>query len=174
MMSQVSQMVRAALMVSDLDASREFYTRVLGLTEVYLDATAKGGNMHALMGMPASVTTRTCILKVPGKPAYGMVGLFEVRDPQPPRLDRQSLTSNIGELCMVFYCDDLDPVYAEAQRRGLAIVAPPVALVIRGHRKQREMTFRGPDGEKINLIEWDLAKAEAGEKPELWQGVPEG
>jgi hypothetical protein len=34
------------------------------------------------------------------------------------------------------------------------------------------MTFRGPDGEKINLIEWDLARAEAGERPEKWAGRP--
>jgi catechol 2,3-dioxygenase-like lactoylglutathione lyase family enzyme len=172
-MSQVSQMVRAALMVSDLDASREFYSKVLGLTEVYLEGVAQGGNMHALIGMPASVTTRTCILKVPGKPAYGMVGLFEVRNPQPPRLQREATSSNIGELCMVFYCDDLDPIHDEATRRGLTIVSPPVPLRIRGFVKQREMTLRGPDGEKINLIEWDLDRADAGERPELWTGVKE-
>lgn len=169
----VSQMVRAALMVSDLDKSREFYTNVLGLAEVYTEGVAKGGNMHALIGMPDTVTTRVCILKVPGKPAYGMVGLFEVKEPQPPRIQRQNTSSNIGELCMVFYCDNLDPVHDEAKRRGLTIVAAPVALHVRGHIKQREMTIRGLDGEKINLIEWDLAKADAGDRPEKWPGVPE-
>jgi catechol 2,3-dioxygenase-like lactoylglutathione lyase family enzyme len=173
-MPHVSQMVRAALMVSDLDRSREFYTAVLGLTEVYSEGVAQGGNMHALIGMPASVTTRTCILKPPGKPAYGMVGLFEVRDPQPPRIERPGAGSNVGELCMVFYCEDLDPVHEEARRRGLVVVSPPVPLRIRGHVKQREMTIRGPDGEKINLIEWNIDKADAGERPEKWAGVPEG
>jgi catechol 2,3-dioxygenase-like lactoylglutathione lyase family enzyme len=166
-------MVRAALMVSDLEQSREFYTNVLGLTEVYSEGIAKGGNLHALIGMPETVTTRTCILKVPGKPAYGMVGLFEVRDPQPPRIRRQAATSNIGELCMVFYCDDLDPVHDEARKRGLTIVSPPVPLRVRGHVKQREMTIRGPDGEKINLIEWDLVRADAGDRPEKWPGRPQ-
>jgi catechol 2,3-dioxygenase-like lactoylglutathione lyase family enzyme len=169
----VSQMVRAALMVSNLDASREFYTTVLGLTEVYSEGVAQGGNMHALIGMPDTVTTRVCILKVPGKPAYGMVGLFEVKNPAPPRIQRANARSNVGELCMVFYCDNLDPVYAQAQARGLTVVAAPVALRVRGHVKQREMTIRGPDGEKINLIEWDLARADAGDRPEKWPGVPE-
>jgi hypothetical protein len=68
---------------------------------------------------------------------------------------------------------DLDPVHAEAQRRGLVVVSPPVPLRIRGYVKQREMTLRGPDGEKINLIEWDLAKANAGSRPEPWTGVLE-
>jgi hypothetical protein len=35
------------------------------------------------------------------------------------------------------------------------------------------MTIRGLDGEKINLIEWDLGKADAGDRPEKWPGVPE-
>ncbi|MSQ85922.1 MAG: VOC family protein [Alphaproteobacteria bacterium] len=169
----VSQMVRAALMVSNLDQSRDFYTQVLGLTEVYTEGEAKGGNMHALIGMPDTVTTRVCILKVPGKPAYGMVGLFEVKNPSPPNIQRHNSSSNIGELCMVFYCDNLDPIHKAAKARGLTIVAAPVQLRVRGHIKQREMTLRGPDGEKINLIEWDLAKADAGDRPEKWPGVPE-
>jgi len=169
----VSQMVRAALMVSDLDRSRKFYSEVLGLTDVYSEGTAKGGNMHALIGMPATVTTRVCVLKVSGKPEYGMVGLFEVKDPSPPPIQRQNTSSNVGELCMVFYCDNLDPVYAYAQKNVLMIVSPPVPLRVRGHVKQREMTLRGPDGEKINLIEWDLARADGGDRPEKWAGVPE-
>jgi catechol 2,3-dioxygenase-like lactoylglutathione lyase family enzyme len=128
-------MVRAALMVSDLEKSREFYTTVLGLTEVYTEGVAKGGNMHALIGMPDTITTRVCILKVPGKPAYGMVGLFEVKNPQPPRIQRQNASSNVGELCMVFYCDNLDPVHEHAKKRGLTIVSPPVPLRVRGHVK---------------------------------------
>lgn len=169
----VSQMVRAALMVSDLEKSREFYTNVLGLTEVYSEGVAKGGNMHALIGMPDTITTRVCILKVPGKPAYGMVGLFEVKDPAPPKIQRQNASSNVGEFCIVFYCDNLDPVHEQAKKRGLTIVSPPVPLHVRGHVKQREMTIRGLDGEKINLIEWDIAKADAGDRPEKWPGVPE-
>jgi catechol 2,3-dioxygenase-like lactoylglutathione lyase family enzyme len=169
----VSQMVRAALMVSDLDRSRDFYSNVLGLTDVYTQGEAKGGNMHALIGMPDTVTTRVCILKVPDKPEYGMVGLFEVKNPSPPQIQRHNASSNIGELCMVFYCDNLDPVYEAAKKRGLQIVAAPVQLRVRGHIKQREMTIRGPDGEKINLIEWDIPRADGGDRPEKWPGVPE-
>lgn len=169
----VSQMVRAALMVSDLDKSREFYETVLGLTDVYTEGVAQGGNMNALIGMPDTVTTRVCVLKVPGKPEYGMVGLFEVKNPAPPRIQRQNDSSNVGELCMVFYCENLDPVFEQAKKRGLTIVSPPVPLRVRGHVKQREMTFRGPDGEKINLIEWNIARADSGDRPEKWPGVPE-
>jgi predicted enzyme related to lactoylglutathione lyase len=143
---------------------------VLGLTETYLESAVSGGNIHVLMGTPASSETRICILKTPGTPAYGMVGLFEVRNPVPPRLDCASSGAQFGEIVLVFYCEDLDRVMAQVAARGLAVVAPPTPLEVRGRVKQREMTFRGPDGEKINLIEWSLARAEAGERPEKWAG----
>lgn len=166
-------MVRAALTVSDLDRSREFYKSVIGLTEVFRESTVQGGNMHSLIGMPSSIATRICILKTPNKPAYGMVGLFEIKNPAPPVVRRPSQGSNIGEFCIVFYCDDLDPVFTYACEHGLEVVAPPTPLRIGGNVKQREMTLRGPDGELINLIEWDLARADAGDRPETWPGVPE-
>lgn len=170
----VSPLVRAALTVSSLERSREFYVEVLGLSEVFLESAVDGGNMHALMGMPASTRARICILKTPGTPAYGMLGLFELVDPSPPRLDFRGEGSLVGELCLVFYCPDLDAVMREVEARRLVVVAPPMALEVRGRIKQREMTFRGPDGEKINLIEWDLARADAGERPEKWSGEAPG
>ena len=170
----VSPLVRAALTVSNLERSREFYVEVLGLSEVFLESAVEGGNIHALMGVPASTRTRICILKTPGTPAYGMLGLFELAGPQPPRLDFRGEGSLIGELCLVFYCPDLDAVMREVEARRLTAVAPPMPLEVRGRVKQREMTFRGPDGEKINLIEWDLARADAGERPEKWAGTAIG
>jgi catechol 2,3-dioxygenase-like lactoylglutathione lyase family enzyme len=170
---KISQMVRAALQVSNLDQSRAFYSDVFGLTEVYSEGTAEGGNMHDLIGMPDGVTTRVCILKQPDFTAYGMVGLFEVTNPSPPMIERPSQGSNIGELCMVFYCSDLDEVIRRAQNHPHTMICEPVRLRVRGYIKQREMAMRGPDGEKINLIEWDPDKAVEGDRPEKWKGEPE-
>ena len=129
--------------------------------------------MHELIGMPAGVTTRVCILKQPDFSAYGMVGLFEVNNPAPPRIERPSQGSNIGELCMVFYCSDLDELIRRAEGHAHSIIREPVRLRVRGHIKQREMALRGPDGEKINLIEWDPQQATSGHRPEKWAGEPE-
>jgi len=170
---KLSQMVRAALQVSDLDRSKAFYVDVLGLSEVYSEGAAQGGNMHALIGAPDSVTTRVCVLKQPDFSAYGMVGLFEVTNPAPPRIERPSQGSNIGELCMVFYCSDLDELIRRARNHDHTVICDPVRLRVGGYIKQREMAMRGPDGEKINLIEWDPDEAIAGARPEKWQGDPE-
>jgi catechol 2,3-dioxygenase-like lactoylglutathione lyase family enzyme len=174
---KLSQMVRAAIQVSDIAVSKKFYVDVLGFTEVYSQGTATGGNMHAFIGMPDSVVINVCILKQPKYSAFGMVGLFEAKNPEPPRLQRTSEGANLGELCMVFYCSDLDLVVEKLSGHPHSIVCAPERLRVRGYIKQREMALRGPDGEKINLIEWDPDKAKIpgleGGRPETQKGEVE-
>ena len=104
-MTEISPMVRTALFVADLPASRQFYEQILGLQECWFEGELTEGNAHQLLGMPAGTHTRACILKAPG-PAWGMVGLFEITQPQPPRLSRELGSINQGETCLVFYCAD--------------------------------------------------------------------
>ena len=169
---KLSQMVRTAVQISDLERSKAFYQTVLGFSEVYAEGTAEDGNMHEFIGMPAGVTTRVCILKQPDYSPYGMIGLFEVKNPSPPTIERSSQGCNLGELCMVFYCSDLDEIIRRADGHAHSIVCEPARIEIRGRIKQREMAMRGPDGEKINLIEWDPDEAVSGNRPEKWAGDP--
>jgi len=37
----------------------------------------------------------------------------------------------------------------------MPVLCPPLMLEVDGVARQREMTFRDPDGVLINLIEWD-------------------
>ena len=147
-------MVRAALLVADLERSRGFYSDLLGLKEVFFEGELSEGNTHALLGVPASTRLRAVILKAPG-PAYGMVGLFELAEPTPPTVTRQSDAAHVGDATLVFYCDKLDPVYEQLVTGGHTVISPPVNLVIGDFVKQREMIFRDPDGVLLNLIEWD-------------------
>jgi catechol 2,3-dioxygenase-like lactoylglutathione lyase family enzyme len=163
-------MVRAALLVADLDRSRAFYTGLLGLTEVFFEGELSEGNTHVLLGVPASTRIRAIILKAPG-PAYGMVGLFELTEPTPAPVQRPSSAAHVGDVTLVFYCDQLDPVFESLKRDGHTIISPPVNLVIGDFVKQREMIFRDPDGVLINLIEWDPDEAR---RPELRRQEDEG
>ena len=169
-MPNFSPMVRAALMVSDLDRSRAFYKDILDLDDVFVEGEVHGGNMWEVLGVPATTVTRLCVLKRPGQPEFGMVGLFELTNPQPRPVERSVTGMNVGELTLVFYCDDLDAVTAKLEAGGHVIVSPAMPLRIRGYVKQREMIFRDPDGALINLIEWDPNRPD---KPETWQGVRE-
>ena len=149
-----SPLIRAALIVSDLDRSVAFYTDVIGLEETFFEGTLDHPAAAQLIGMPPESNIRARILKVPG-PAFGMVGLFESTDPAPPELKRPNKGVNLGELCMVFYVSDLDPVVARLEAGGHDIVCPPVFLQVGERGGQREMTFRDPDGAMINMIERD-------------------
>ena len=153
-MESISPMVRSALMVSDLERSTRFYRDLLGLDETWYAGELSDGNAHRLLGMPAGSLTRACILKAPG-PAWGMVGLFEISQPTPPLLARDNGRINQGETCLVFYHRDLDAVQAGLEAEGLPVLCPPLMLEVDGVARQREMTFRDPDGVLINLIEWD-------------------
>ena len=151
---RLSPMVRAALLVGDLERSRAFYGELLGLDEVFFEGELSEGNTHALLGVPASTRLRAVILKAPG-PAYGMVGLFELTEPAPAPVTRQGSAAHVGDVTLVFYCADLDPVHQQLVADGHTIISPPVNLVIGDFVKQREMIFRDPDGVLVNLIEWD-------------------
>ena len=153
-MATTSPMVRSALFVSDLGVSTHFYRDLLGLNEVWYEGELSEGNAHQLLGMPASALTRAKILKAKG-PAWGMVGLFEVTDPRPKPVTSDQSTINIGESCLVFYHSDLDLVMNALRKGNHVVVCEPVLLEVDDKGRQREMTFRDPDGVLINLIEWD-------------------
>ncbi len=149
----ISPLVRSALFVRDLERSTRFYRDLLGLTEVWYEGELTDGNAHQLLGMPAGGVTKARILKAEG-PAWGMIGLFEISNPSPPVAQVDSTKINIGETCLVFYSTDLDRVLRELEAGEHAVLCPPLLLEVDGKARQREMTFRDPDGVLINLIEW--------------------
>lgn len=153
-MATISPMVRSALMVADLDRSTQFYQEVLGLDETWYVGELSDGNAHQLLGMPAGCLTRARILKAPG-PAWGMVGLFEISAPTPATGTMDSQRINQGETCLVFYHADLDRVLTLLEQQHCKVLCPPLLLTVDGQSRQREMTFRDPDGVLINLIEWN-------------------
>ncbi|MDG2321292.1 MAG: VOC family protein [Rhodospirillaceae bacterium] len=161
-MALVSPMVRTALFVSDIDRSAAFYKEVMELEDVY----AEGGLTHAtaakLLGMPPETNIRYKILRAAGL-NKGMVGLFQMKDPEPPNISKRPDGCSVGEACLVFYCADLDVVHDRLITGGHHVVCPPLHLEVEieagaiesDGRGQREMTFHDPDGVLVNLIEMD-------------------
>jgi len=154
---EISPMVRTAIFVADLERSIAFYRDVLGLEEIFLDATLNHPAIPPLLGTDPKSVTRCRIVKAPG-PAVGMVGLFEVSNPAPPALAVHDGGVRVGEAAIVFYAANLDPVMAALSARNHPVFCPPVHFRYAGPG-QREMTFRDPDGQLINVIERDPAVA---------------
>ncbi|MEM7708534.1 MAG: VOC family protein [Pseudomonadota bacterium] len=164
---KLSQMVRTAILTANLDRSRTFYEQVLGMTDVYWQGHLNDPTVWHLLGTADNAQCRAVILKPPGQPDFGMVGLFEVSGPGPSALPEASNEIRVGEGVCVFYCSDLEYVVDRTETFGGRVVAAPINLVHEGRTKQREMCLRDPDGHAINLIEWDPAEVR---RPELTPG----
>lgn len=165
-MLRISAMVRSALMVEDLARSTDFYAQVLGMRDVYWEGTLKGTSVERLLGVPKGSVCNARIL-TPTPQNMGMVGLFELSQPKPQRVQKRDDTSQIGEAFLVFYASDLDEVMRRLDAGNHRVLCPPIALEHEGQVKQREMGCLDPDGFKINLIEWDPS---AEKRPELTPG----
>lgn len=153
-MSHVTPLRRTAITVEDLERSLRFYRQVLGL-KVWMRGRAGPENpcFARLMGAPSG-TVRYAILQS-GDVEWGMVGLFELTAPRPPRRPlRQPGRNHRGEACLVFYTPDVRRIHRLASRRGAHVVCAPVSLVLDAHGVESlEMTLRDPDGVLLNFIQ---------------------
>ena len=151
--SSVSALVRAALIVGDLDRSSAFYRDLLGLSEVYFDGDLTDPAATRLLGVRPDHKVRARIFQAPG-PSFGMVGLFEVT-PRPAPVEKRNDGANVGEAILVFYAADLDLLVERLEAGGHTIICPPIHLQVTPTSGQREMTCADPDGVLVNLIESD-------------------
>jgi catechol 2,3-dioxygenase-like lactoylglutathione lyase family enzyme len=152
-----SPLIRAALIVSDLDRSQRFYRDLLGFTEEYASGETRSEAFTTLLGQPAGALCRFRVLKQPG-PSFGMIGLFELSQPSPPAVPPPTASVASGNVVLVFYLADLDPFVARLGQYGGRLLAPVVDLASR-HRSQRELVACDPDGVRVNLIEREPAEA---------------
>jgi catechol 2,3-dioxygenase-like lactoylglutathione lyase family enzyme len=148
----ISSLVRAALMVRDLERSSAFY-RGLGLTEVYYEGALDSASSARTLHLPATTTLHCRILKRPDTANFGMVGLFEAGNPPLPETPQAaSVSPRAGEVVLVFYVPDIDAALEKARRNAASLTAAP-ELFTMPHRSQYECLLRDPDGFLINLIE---------------------
>lgn len=158
-----SPLVRAALIVTDLDRSREFYGSLLGFTEEFASGVTRDSAVTALLGQPPDSLCRFVVVKRPG-PAFGMIGLFEASDPVPPsRPDTQPAVSR-GDVFLVFYVREFDAFLAGLEAAGGRLLVPPT-VVANKYRPHRELVACDPDGVRINLFERDPSEAWRTEGP---------
>ncbi|MFN7549999.1 MAG: VOC family protein [Pseudomonadota bacterium] len=146
----ISPLVRAALRVSDLGRSRAFY-EALGFTEVYFEGALDAAVAPALLGVDAGARVSCAILKTPGQPNFGMVGLFRIDEPKPVARPGGSGGFRVGEAALVFYVADIDAALTAALLCGGTRVSGPLLFVM-PHRAQHEAMVRDPDGVLINLV----------------------
>ncbi len=158
-----SPLVRAALIVSDLDRSREFYHSLLGFTEEFASGVTRDSAVTALLGQPPGSLCRFVVIKRPG-PAFGMIGLFEASEPTPPSRPEPQAAVSRGDVFLIFYLREFDPFLARLEAAGGRLLVPPT-VVNNKYRSHRELVACDPDGVRINLFERDPSEAWRTEGP---------
>jgi catechol 2,3-dioxygenase-like lactoylglutathione lyase family enzyme len=151
---RVTPLKRTAIIVRDMERSLQFYRRVLGM-KIWVrgEAGAELPELYRLLGAPPC-RTRWIILQS-ADVDWGMVGLFELTDPEPPaKTHADPARANRGEACLVFHTPDVEAIYAGAKAMGLPVLCPPTVLEIKSHGiESLEMTIRDPNGVLVNFIE---------------------
>lgn len=146
----ISPLVRAALRVADLGRSRAFYA-ALGFTEIHFEGALDAEVVPALLGVDPTARTRCVIVKTPGQPNFGMIGLFQIDEPRPQVRPGGSGGYQVGEAALVFYVADMETTLTSALMHGGIRISGPLQLVM-PHRAQPEAMLRDPDGVLINLV----------------------
>ncbi|WP_397416639.1 VOC family protein [Phenylobacterium sp.] len=147
---EISSLIRSALFVSDLKRSTAFYA-ALGLTEVYFEGELDAASTSAALKTPSDAVCRCRIVKPPGRPNTGMVGLFQL-DPPLSAIPSPEGPPRMGEVALVFYAQPIAEVVDAARAAG-ATWSPDPTLFVMPHRQQLEVCLRDPDGVLINLID---------------------
>ena len=152
-----SPLVRAALIVSNLERSQRFYGELLGFSEEYASGETRSEAFSTLFGRPAGSRWRFVVLKQPGA-SFGMIGLFELSEPVPPAPATSGVGVARGDVLLVFYLANLDPFVARVQSLDGRLLVPPVHVKSL-KSAQRELVACDRDGVQLNIIERDPAEA---------------
>jgi catechol 2,3-dioxygenase-like lactoylglutathione lyase family enzyme/quinol monooxygenase YgiN len=136
----------AAVVVSDLDRSVDFYTRLFG-GEVEVIRGIEGEEMAALHGLP-SARFDLAFLR------YGeaRIELFQFHEPAPAEGPGPLAANQIGAAHVAFQIDDVMAAYERLLAAGVEFSRPPLAPT-EGEAAGFVLAFLyDPDGNRIELI----------------------
>jgi catechol 2,3-dioxygenase-like lactoylglutathione lyase family enzyme len=151
---------RTTLIVRDIDASVDFYRRVMGM-DIWYDQTMTVGGQVLPAGEPGA-KVRVAILKG-NDPVVGMLGIMAYLEPPivAPPLPKRAL--RIGDPIFVASARDVYDVYGRMKEAPAFIVTPPIddtAPAADGTiLKLSTMSFFDPDGYFYELNTRQVTKA---------------
>ncbi len=154
-MALIGPVKRTSIIVNNLHESVNFWKEVFELEpwwEAEVTRDHPDDHVFKLLGI-ARADIKVAILQSPGFD-HGMVGLFEIVDPDLPSL---RATRPVGmarnEIALIFEADDIDEIRKRLDARGHPLVCEPMRVELEGYPPKIEMTLRDPNGVFINLIQ---------------------
>ena len=146
--AQIPHLQRINILVSDLEASRKFYTQLLGLTvEREGDLQAEGFSRKTF-GMSAQDNASYSLMKSADQPR--VIGLIQIQD---RALDRDAIQSTGPQI--VIRTDQMDAILSDLDE-GQIMVPPSPLKNFDGTQIGREVAILDPDGYRILLFELNM------------------
>jgi catechol 2,3-dioxygenase-like lactoylglutathione lyase family enzyme len=150
-----SVMSRMTMVVSDIEASKRFYSYGLGY-QFQSDNVITNPVVKTQMGLPQDRTVRFAILRsdhmIEGKKREGaQLGLIQVGNPALPAMKRPNgadLAS--GETMMAMRTTDIKLVYERMKEMGVRILLDPMASP---DGRETELVVHDPDGVRIHVVQ---------------------
>lgn len=150
-----SVMLRTALVVSDIEASKRFYSYALGYTVSYSGDISRPAVLEQLQldeGREVSFAVLKGATSVKDQELTGaMIGLLHVDNPPLPRMVRPGPDSMAtGEGMMAIVSSDIATIYERAKELGVTVLLPPT---LSADESESEMVIYDPDGIRIHVVE---------------------
>ena len=146
-MAKITRMHHTGFTVKSLDRSIAFYRDLLGF-EIAFEWNPNAPYIHELVGYP-TVDLHTAILRLPGTDVC--LELLEYRNVSQAPVDMRN--GNVGNGHIAFNVDDLDTLYAELVKKGVASVSQPVSPTIGPNKGGKAVYLIDPDGFRVELIQ---------------------
>lgn len=150
-----SALLRTAIVVADIAASKRFYVEGLGLTVRYEGDITRPAVAHQL-GLAPGQTAWFVVLDTAARLGdrdvrSAMIGLLRIDRPAPPRMTRPNGAElAIGESMLAIETTRIDEVERRLRAIGARFVVEPHAAP---DGSEIEMVVRDPDGTRVHVVQ---------------------
>ncbi len=157
----IADVLHFSFTVSDIEASIDWYTRVLGLELVHRQRQ-DNEYTQILVGIPGAVL-EVAQFAVPGVPPARSTHMLELVEYVTPKSDRAGSleTNSVGCAHLALMVTDVHQRHARMLEQGVAFINPPVAITAGANAGGYSCYFRDPDGITLELLQPSPARLEA-------------
>ena len=146
-----SEVATTSVVCGDLDASRHFYGRVLGLTKFADDEVEEEYRelANTLTGVPSGTRVRLTLYGAEGEPS-GKLLLVHFYEASARRLDGRMRPYHLGVAMFTHTTADMDGLHNRVIASGNRVLAGPAEVPEHGGRV---MVIAGPNDELFEIVE---------------------
>mgnify|MGYP001267593712 CR=1 FL=1 len=145
---------RATITTRKMDESLRFYRDALGF-RIWYDQVVDDPIITRLLGVPAGVAARVCILRAEEDHEAGMIGLMEFQGQQTRDMPPTGSPSPLaGEIILMFKTDRMQEIHDRLKHAGLGEVGAPEKIEIPNRPVTYEMAVRDPNGVRVTFVQF--------------------